>query len=267
MNQSLLDFGRTISVAGCCCCALLLISSGGSTLMAQDTKSKEQAELVDGLLDLLNEPPPVMKKPAESSPAGTSSGAPSGIELDDEQLGQQAANPLYGVRQNMLIAAGYLSKGFVNQQTRQLQTEIVERLDELIDELEQSNSSQQQAAQQQEQQQRQQQAQSEQQSSAANQTQASTSPAATENQAAGDTERQPGQSEPTSDSPAQKGQAVRPKVELVDPKTLQQNVWGQLPEQVRKQMQSRMVEEFLPSYRQQIEAYFQALLESKPTEQ
>ena len=41
---------------------------------------------------------------------------------------------------------------------------------------------------------------------------------------------------------------------------LQQEGWGQLPERVRKQLQSRMVEEFLPSYRQQIEAYFQQLL-------
>ena len=261
MNQPLLDLARTISVAGCRY-ALLSISLGGSTLIAQEPKSKEQAELVDGLLDLLNEPPPVMKTPAESIPALT----PAEVELDDEQLSQQAANPLYGVRKSMLIAAGYLSKGFVNQQTRKLQTEIVSRLDELIDELEQSNSSQQQAAQQQEQQQRQQQTQSQQQSSTANQTQASTSPTTSENQTAGNTERQPGQSEPTPDSPAQKGQAAQPKVELVDPKTLQQNVWGQLPEQVRKQMQSRMVEEFLPSYRQQIEAYFQALLESRPTE-
>jgi hypothetical protein len=50
---------------------------------------------------------------------------------------------------------------------------------------------------------------------------------------------------------------------MADPKRLQQDVWGQLPEQVRKQMQSRMVERFLPSYRPQIEAYFRALMQSK----
>jgi hypothetical protein len=224
-------------------------------------KSKEQAELVDGLLDLLNEPAPVIKKSAEPAPTLT----PADVGPDIEPLAAQAGSPLHAVRQSMLMAAGYLSKGFVNQQTRQLQTDIVAQLDELIDELEQSNSSQQQAAQQPEQQQKQQQSPSEQRSSASNQTQPSSSKPATEQQTASDTERQTGQTEPTPDSPAQQGQAAQPKVDLADPKTLQQNVWGQLPEQVRKQMQSRMVEQFLPSYRQQIEAYFQALLESKPS--
>ena len=36
-------------------------------------------------------------------------------------------------------------------------------------------------------------------------------------------------------------------VELADPKALQQDVWGQLPSRVRQQMQSRMVEQFLPA--------------------
>ncbi len=263
MMRILRAAGRLLPVVGCCY-AMLAINLGNSALLAQETKSKEQAELVDGLLDLLKEPAPKTPSPSDSVPAAT----PSDVGSDNKQQVVHAGNPLHGVRENMLIVAGHLSKGLVNQQTRQLQTGIVASLDELIDQLEQSNSSQQQAAQQQQQQQMQQQtqqqAQSEQRSSASSQTQSSDSQSSSAHETASDTEKQPGQTQPSPDSPAQKGRAARPKVELVDPKTLQQNVWGQLPEQVRKQMQSRMVEEFLPSYRQQIEAYFQSLLESQP---
>lgn len=251
--------GRLLPVVGCCY-AMLAMNLGNSAVIAQETKSKEQAELVDGLLDLLKEPAPRTPRPSDSVLPAT----PSDVGSDNKQQVVHAGNPLYGVRESMLIVAGHLSKGLVNQQTRQLQTGIVASLNELIDELEQSNSSQQQQAAQQQQQQMQQQAQSEQRSSASSQTQSSDSQSSSANESASDTEKQPGQTQPSPDSPAQKGRAARPKVELVDPKTLQQNVWGQLPEQVRKQMQSRMVEEFLPSYRQQIEAYFQSLLDSKP---
>ena len=64
-----------------------------------------------------------------------------------------------------------------------------------------------------------------------------------------------------STQPGQGGEPTDSHVGLADPKALQENVWGQLPEQVRKRMQSRMVEHFLPAYRTQIEAYFQALLQ------
>ncbi len=240
-------------------CQMSFLNPDGSKLVAQEPKSEEQAELVDGLLELLNEPVPPVRTPAEPTPTLT----PADVGLAGEDLSDQTGNPLQGVRQSMLIAAGFLGKGLVNQQTRQLQTDIVVRLDELIEELEQASAAQQQSSQQQEQQ-SQQQTQSEQRTSSSNPTQPSTSQSTTQSQTASDSERQPGQADPTPDSPAQKGQAANSQVDLVDPKALQQDVWGQLPEQVRKQMQSRMVERFLPSYRQQIEAYFQALLESTP---
>ncbi len=45
-----------------------------------------------------------------------------------------------------------------------------------------------------------------------------------------------------------------------DPTSLQNGVWGHLPERIRSRMQARMVEEFLPDYREQLEAYYRALL-------
>lgn len=66
--------------------------------------------------------------------------------------------------------------------------------------------------------------------------------------------------EGASNNPGDAGRGALPPVQLNSPSDLQQSVWGHLPEQVRTQMQSRMVEEFLPSYRQQLEAYYRSLL-------
>lgn len=49
-------------------------------------------------------------------------------------------------------------------------------------------------------------------------------------------------------------------VDLNDPRALQRSAWGNLPERTREQMQSRMVERFLPAYREEIEAYYRALV-------
>ncbi|MCC6509783.1 MAG: hypothetical protein IT423_11785 [Pirellulaceae bacterium] len=54
-------------------------------------------------------------------------------------------------------------------------------------------------------------------------------------------------------------QARQIVVDLNDPAALQRSAWGSLPERVREQMQSRMVERFLPGYREEIEAYYRAL--------
>lgn len=48
---------------------------------------------------------------------------------------------------------------------------------------------------------------------------------------------------------------------LADPVALQRGLWGKLPEQSRRAMETQMVERFLPSHRRQIEAYYRILLE------
>ena len=239
------------------CFGWLSLAPWSPALLAQQESSTESSALVDGLLDLLNEPPP--QPPPDSQP-------PRGTPAPRSEAPMESAgngNPLQSVRQRMLTAASYLSQGVADAQTRKLQSEIVLELDALIRELEQSAPPQSgppepQLAPPQ---------------SAASPEQ-STSPAApspapapapqsTAESDQPDERPDSGAADPAP-APAQKGEAVRPNVNLADPKTLQQNVWGQLPEQVRKQMQSRMVEQFLPSYRQQIEAYFQALIAEPP---
>jgi hypothetical protein len=240
--------------------AMVVLGTGPARLAAQEMESKEQSALVDGLLDLLNEPAPSPKLPGQPAPQAE----PAGKRSLGVAPTQAADNPLQTVRQGMLVAATHLSKGWVTPETRQLQGNIVTQLDELIQQLEQSQPSPPSAQPSQPQptaSSASQPAQTESQPPSASSA-ASQSSAPDRSQT--DSQREPGQADQNPDGPAQKGRAATATVDLADPKLLQQNVWGQLPEQVRKQMQSRMVERFLPSYRQQIEAYFQALLEDDP---
>lgn len=231
----------------------------GSSTAAQDSTiqtSPENADLFDGLLELLDEP----------TPANTEGNAarirPADVGLEGVDTHEQSNNPLESVRQSMLIAAGYLSQGVTDTETQQLQSDIVQRLDALIAELEQAESNRQSQSQP-----RQEASREDQQHDSAGETQSSPnqpSETRTPNQESGDEQPQdPGDGDSTQNSPGQQGASAKAVVDMLDPQALQQSVWGQLPEQVRKQMQSRMVERFLPSYRRQIEAYFQALLENE----
>ncbi len=225
---------------------------------AQDQPAKQPApstssELVEGLLDLINEP---ATKNAGEAPAKQPL-TPADVGLGGEDLGEASENPLLAVRQSMLIAAGYLRRDGANAETMKLQSDIVRRLDDLISQLEKSQSkedkskqeSQQQAELSNAQKQREQQ----------NRSQAMKSrPGERKNSENGD-DRAERQGEPEN-PPTQRGNGGSAKAELADAKSLQQDVWGQLPSRVRQQMQSRMVEQFLPAYKEQIEAYFQALL-------
>jgi hypothetical protein len=240
--------------------AMAVLGTSQARLAAQEMESKEQSALVDGLLDLLNEPAPSTKLPGQPAPQAE----PAGKRSLGVAPTQSADNPLQAVRQGMLVAANHLSKGWVTPETRQLQGNIVTQLDELIQQLEQSQPSPPSAQPSPPQPSDSSASQPTQTESQSPSTSSASSQSSAPDRSQTDSQREPGQAEQNPDGPAQKGRATTATVDLADPKVLQQNVWGQLPEQVRKQMQSRMVERFLPSYRQQIEAYFQALLEDDP---
>lgn len=53
------------------------------------------------------------------------------------------------------------------------------------------------------------------------------------------------------------------QLDLGNAKALQQGVWGHLPERIRQQMMSRMVERFLPEYEASIEEYFRKLSDAE----
>ncbi|MCA9181251.1 MAG: hypothetical protein KDA51_07350, partial [Planctomycetales bacterium] len=212
--------------------------------------------LVDGLLDLLSEPAPARTLDSRSAPNQVPVPAQSDNEHDQTLDPSLADHPLQIIGKNMRAAATQLNLGAVGNETRQLQVDIVQRLDSLIEEIRQadpSRSSQPHA-----------------QPQRSPESQASESSSSSQPQPAnsdvGETPGQQGDGQPTGSQsaqsrPSQAGPVAGVTVDLADPERLQQDVWGQLPEQVRQQMQSRMVERFLPSYRPQIEAYFRALLQ------
>ncbi|MEZ6136063.1 MAG: hypothetical protein R3C53_14275 [Pirellulaceae bacterium] len=219
------------------------------TATQESTQANETSDLTQGLLDLLNPPLP-KKSTGDQRPQPELT--PADVGLDRQELSEQPANPLESVRQSMLIAAGYLQRGAVNAQTQQLQSDIVTRLDELIAQFDNAASKQQhQQSREPSEQRSQNPPQQDPQQAQATQTTAQQPPA---NDV--DASQQQLQS-----GPGQVGPKAEALVELADPQAMQQSVWGHLPERTRTQMQSRMVEQFLPSYRTQIEAYFKALLE------
>ena len=275
VNRSFERFSGLRAI-GCLALALVVWQVSGSAVTAQDTNKSvpvtqqpatqqpvaqqpatqptpsTSAELMDGLLDLLNEPSVPKKDPPAQTPL-----TPADLGLDGEDLGEDQENPLQAVRQSMLIAAAYLGRDGANAQTMKLQSDIVRRLDDLISELEKSQAAQKPSKDQEEQKSGAKPKQQQQNQAGSKQT-AKSKPGESRD---GDESQERSQLEGEPENPpTQKGTAGGVNVELSDPKALQQDVWGQLPSRVRQQMQSRMVEQFLPAYREQIEAYFQALL-------
>ena len=268
-------------------------------LLAQTTSQPKSAasqskasdkDLTEGLLDLLNEPGPAKRQESQteqtsnspsvesegqaqiSPPTGTapslvprtgrSSGNPQG-----EDLGSSPDHPLEQVHAGMQTAAGWLRDRNRVDKTQGLQQDIIARLDELISDLEQqapqssassgddSNAEQ---------------------GPAQNKTSSASAAASSNSQATGDAQQssasngdpdQPpsaggDQQGANKDQPGlmNSGQRKSAAVDLNDPTALQRSAWGNLPDRVREQMQSRMVERFLPSYREEIEAYYRALV-------
>lgn len=209
------------------------------------SKADQTSELTEDLLDLLDQP---SSTDANPKPVLT----PADVGLENEDLSEDSSNPLLAVRQSMLIAAGFLERGRIDSETQQLQSDIVQRLDDLINEFEQPPQDNEQSQQPDQE--------SGQTESETQQTQSSR-----QSTASMETEELPQPEDPSASNigelPGQAGMAAEAIENLKDPVALQQSVWGQLPERVRQQMQSQMVEQFLPSYKSQIETYFKALLE------
>lgn len=213
--------------------------SGQATGELKSTTQDDQSKLTDGLLELLNEPSSQPKNSDKSNPPSNNE-----LPIGSNDSSGRSANPLVQVQSKMVQAATMLQQPKLKS-TVKVQAEIVQQLDDLISRLEQQEKSQQPSSQRssQQRQQRQQMSQSENPTTANNKSDQTT---------VGD---QPGSER--SDQPKSTDMSVRTK----DPSALQQSVWGHLPSRVRTQMESRMVEEFLPSYRAKIEEYYRSLME------
>lgn len=233
---------------------------------APTKEQDEQTKLTEGLLELLGQPENEKSAPSKSTGPSKDSApnkdsvqnkdapprtTPRGSDAESRSMGTNDANPLAVVRDNMHSAASMMQQGRSDQQTVKLQDDIVKRLDDLILQLEQQDQSMQRSSQKKQQQ--------SQQSSSLEKQPPQAKPQTKQSQEKSDSSTEQGNE--AADGPGSRGKQTNASVRTSDPAALQQNVWGHLPTRVRSQMQSRMVEEFLPSYRERIEAYYRALLE------
>lgn len=72
-----------------------------------------------------------------------------------------------------------------------------------------------------------------------------------------------GTKQSAKDSTERLGKSAATEAELAAMKTLVKEVWGHLPPKLREQMQSGLVEQFLPKYETLIEAYYKRLAEER----
>lgn len=197
---------------------------------------------------------------------------PGLMSRDDNGLGEDIGapgrhpldrHPLVDVQQEMRQAASWLRGQQPAEKTQGLQRDIVARLDQLIGDLQEQTPEPSPATSTSEQpaQARQPQPGKTREPSsklAGNQQQPSAESATSPPAEPGDADSYaPDRQGPPTAASGQRRDAV---VDLNDPRALQRSAWGNLPDRVRDQMQSRMVERFLPSYRDEIEAYYRALV-------
>lgn len=254
--------------------------SGG--VIGQQGKATEK--LNADLLELLNEPAQPGSQSAaqlDSQQAQMGSDRPPGTSTNSMSNDAMSidARPLLAARDGMFEVTQLMRQGRNDGNLVRLQADVINNLETLIRQLEQQQNAQQnQKSQSQQSADSSGQTQSERLKSEAKQSgqlpqqlrQASEndtqsrrdssdtgSSAQPESQSSGQQESQ----QQVTNQPGQDGQPASTEVRTKSAVDLQQDVWGHLPSRVRSQMQSRMVEEFLPTYRERIEAYYRQLLE------
>lgn len=271
---------RTAIVGSLLCCSLLSNMSFGQQV---ETKSG----LTDGLLELL-EPQPEsttdsnktdLAKPPRTNLVKPGQQVASGLtEVNPPGEGSRPGDALRQIHSEMLQSAEYLSRGESVEEALSVQSSVLSNLDALIDQFSSQSQSTRSSSKSQNQGQdsrsqnsqenprdQNSQNQSREEQSASDAAEAgSQSPATDGNAKDNADENRQNQDPQTASTPGQSGASADPRTQLSDPRAMQEGVWGQLPDQVRQQMQSRMVERFLPAYQEQIEAYFRALLKGRP---
>jgi hypothetical protein len=173
--------------------------------------------------------PPETGDPAPTPPKPV---PPADFEGEDVELSGPAANPLIDLGRRMKNIERLIAQQNTSAGTQRLQQQVVLDITSLIEDI---RKQQKQPA------------------------GGSKRPRSRPGQA-----QQPGQQEspnPAEDSESRLGSATDSKVENRDLEDLLKEVWGHLPERVRRQMQSGTPEEVLPKYQKLIEEYYKRLAE------
>ncbi|MEM8735766.1 MAG: hypothetical protein AAGG44_16155, partial [Planctomycetota bacterium] len=195
-------------------------SQAKSNKVPKSSDASKETTLTEGLLDLLDsgsdDEPMESTEPTTTMQEGLT---PRDVGLDGEDLGEASSNPLRAVRQSMMIAAGYLERGVTDRSTQVLQGDIVQRLDELIEQIETSNQNSPKPS---EQEKSQESAQDQSSKFERRQREVTAS------------EQAPDEEEVEQNlqkgTPGQTGVGANVVEQMRDPQALQKAVWGQLPE-------------------------------------
>ena len=190
--------------------------------------------LDDDLLKELMQQPPVTPNPAPQQPAIP----------DGEDIGPQES-PLERIEQRMAAAGDLIESQNTTGETKVVQQQIINELDQLIDKLNKqcknckngqcNNPGQQQT-----------QKQTPKPGQGSKPQQSSSSQAAA-----------------ADSSATQGGQAVEGELNQAANTPIVKQLWGQLPERLRQQLLQSSADEFLPKYREQLEQYFRRLAEEQ----
>lgn len=158
-----------------------------------------------------------------------------------EDLGQPAANPLLGIQSNMQKAETLIGAGDISGNTGKVQQRVVDDLDELIKKAEEQCKN-----------------------SQSGQPDKPGKKQASQRSKPGSKPGPPQQASQQAQSGAKTSSTRLGKTQATGdggrpPEELMKEVWGRLPARLREQMLQSSPDEFLPEYREEIEAYYREL--------
>ncbi len=206
-----------------------------------DLDSQLLDDLDSQLLEGLEAPP------SESAPPAANGSGPAAPDAQENQPSRTDEDPLLDIGRRMRNVERRIAEYDTSSPTQDLQRRIVADLEDLIEQMQKQCSS-----------------------SADNpspKNQGGSSPNEQEGGSAsggeGTQAAEQASSRPARDSSDRLDAGRSEKVEGEGVQDLVKQVWGHLPPKVRELMRSASVEEFLPKYEQQIEAYYRRLAEEE----
>jgi len=240
--------------------ALLVLVATASGLLSSQAASGPSRSLEQQLMEDLDTNPidADLQRETKAKPEAKRPAPPEGEKAREEikrrlsrELGDAAVsedeNPMLDIAQQMQQVQGLVGKAETGQQTQQLQTGILTRLDELLK-----------AARNQKQQCKG--GQSSSKGTAPRQASAQSQP----KDPSKDKPNKPNEPKTAKAQPGGKPAVYRP--DMAEMNEVLKRVWGELPEREREQMLELPVEEFLPKYELLIESYFKRLAEEQGSE-
>lgn len=198
-------------------------------------------ELDEDLLEGLEGLPDLLDDPAEKNPK-TDSSEPT-VEPIDSQQTAPAANPLLKLSEMMLQAKQRIEDDQTADDTQQLQRKIVEEMATLIAQLQEQKKQNNQGG-----------------GSASQNSQPKDGSQTNKPGGQGNAESQ---ATNPSESTDRVGSSDETEVEKQKIEAMLSEIWGQLPDRVRKQMQESAVEKVLPKYEKIIEEFYKRLAEER----